>query len=227
VSRYALSHLSDAALSQDLSTLVARERTATAELLAHIAEVDDRRLYLPAGHPSMCSYGVHELLCSEDAAYKRIQAARAARRFPALFPALAEGWLHLSAVVLLAPHLTAENVEELLLAAALKTKAGIETLPAARFPRPDLPQRIEALAAPAPTGGLLSPGPSLPDPQLAPRRMEAPGRSRVGPRSAGRFGLQLTLGRSAHEKLCYAQALLGHPSPAGTWRGCSSTPWTP
>ena len=36
---YSLDHLSDAALLRDLSALVARERTALAAVLAHIAEV--------------------------------------------------------------------------------------------------------------------------------------------------------------------------------------------
>ena len=66
----------------------------------------------------MYLYCVHELRLSEEAAFKRIHAARTARRFPALFAALAEGRLHLSGVVMLAPHLTPENADELLAAAA-------------------------------------------------------------------------------------------------------------
>src|SRR5438093_8805485 len=118
---YTLSHLGDHELLRDLAALVANDRTTTAALLAHLAEVDARRLYLPAGYPSMYVYCLEELRLSEDAAYKRIQAARAARQFPAVFTAVAEGRLHLSAVVLLAPHLTPENADELLGAAALKS----------------------------------------------------------------------------------------------------------
>ena len=76
---YSLSHVSDAALARDLAAAAARDRAATANLLAHIAEFDARKLYVPAAHPSMFSYCVGELRLSEDAAYKRIQAARAAR----------------------------------------------------------------------------------------------------------------------------------------------------
>ena len=53
-----------------LIALVAQDRITTAEMLAHIAEVDERRLYLPAGHPSMYLYCVRELHLSEDAAAK-------------------------------------------------------------------------------------------------------------------------------------------------------------
>ena len=116
MSTYSLSHLSDPALLQGLAALVARDRAVTAELLAHIAEIDARKLYLPAAYPSMFAYCVGELGLSEHAAYKRIQAARRAREFPAIFPALADGRLHLTGLGLLAPHLTPENADELLLA---------------------------------------------------------------------------------------------------------------
>src|SRR5205823_4145526 len=79
---YRLSHLADDALLRAVSTLVAQDRATTAALLAHLAEVDTRRLYLPAGHPSMFAYCVEALRLSEAAAYKRIQAARVARGFP-------------------------------------------------------------------------------------------------------------------------------------------------
>jgi hypothetical protein len=52
---YTLAHLSDTVL-RDLAALVARDRLTTATLLTHMAEVDARRLYLPAGYPSMHGY---------------------------------------------------------------------------------------------------------------------------------------------------------------------------
>src|SRR5262245_46787967 len=106
---YSFSHLTDPALVRHLASVTARERGATAELLACLAEVDARKLYLPEGHPSMFSYCVQVLGMSEDSACKRIRAARVGRQFPAIFPAVADGRLHLAAIVLLAPHLTAKN----------------------------------------------------------------------------------------------------------------------
>src|SRR5258706_15660609 len=147
--RYSLSHLSDQALGRDLATLVARERAATADVVAHIAEFDARKLYLPAAYPSMFAYCVGELRLSEDAVSKRIQAVRAARRSPAVLAALAEGRVHLSGICLLAPHLTPENAAELLAAATHKTKAQIEQVVAERFPRADLPSRVQAMSSPA------------------------------------------------------------------------------
>src|SRR5690242_6727748 len=135
--KYSLTHLSDAALLQDLGTLVAQDRATTASLLAHIAEVDARKLYLPAGYPSMHAYCVDELRLSEDAAFKRIQAARIARRIPRLFEAVAAGELSLTAVNLLAPYITQGNAVELIGASARRRKIEIEELLAARFPRPE------------------------------------------------------------------------------------------
>jgi hypothetical protein len=149
---YVLDHLSDALLLHDLQALVVRERAATAAVVAHLAEVDARRLYLPAGFPSMYEYCLGKLRMSEQAAMKRIRAGRAGRRFPAILDALAEGRLHLSAVVLLAPHLTPDNADELMAAAAYQTKADIEQLLARRFPKADVPALIQ------PMGPL--PGPS-------------------------------------------------------------------
>ena len=83
--------LSDHSLTRGLATAIVQEGTATAVVLDHIAEFDARKLYLPAAYTSMFAYCLGELHLSEDAAYKRIQAARAGARFPAIFDAVAEG----------------------------------------------------------------------------------------------------------------------------------------
>jgi hypothetical protein len=220
---YSLTHLDDRVLLRDLAALVARDRVTTAQLLAHLAEVDSRRLYLPAAYPSMYAYCVHELRLSEDAAYKRIQVARVARQFPAIFEAVADGRLHLTAVLLLAPYLTAENADQLLAAAAHKTKSEIEELLARRFPRSETLALVEALPASAPSAGELSapgqidpPGPEcpgVPSCQLAPERVGT--HPRLAPVAPERFLLQLTIGQSTHDKLRYAQDLLGHALPSG------------
>ena len=108
---YLLSHLADHVLLRDLARLVTQDRATTAALLAHLAEVDERKLYVRAAYSSMHLYCVRELRMSEDTAYRRIGVARTARRFPAIFPAVADGRLNLTAVLLLTPYLTQENGE--------------------------------------------------------------------------------------------------------------------
>ncbi len=212
MTRYSRTHLSDDVLIRDLKSAIARERNSTAEVLADIAEVDARKLFVPAGHPSMHSYCVRELRLSADAASKRIQAARVARQFPAIFHALADGRLHLSAVVLLAPHLKEGVAGELLAAAENKTKPEIERLLAERFPRRDLASSVEPIALPSSTLALD---------QYAPGHVESPipghldaaiQHPRMTPLAPQRFALQLTIGQQEHDELRYAQSLLGMTS---------------
>jgi hypothetical protein len=211
---YALTHLNDAVLLRDLTTLVARDRASTAALLAHLAEVDVRRLYVPAGYPSMFEYCVGELRLSEDAALKRIRAARAARQFPGLFPALADGRLHLTAVIWIAPHLTPENAGELIAAVAHRRKSEIEQLLAHRFPRPLASEPVES-----PTIRQLVPEPvaaAVPDlvAALAPERVETPAPRLQAAPPPERFPLP-SIGKDTHDKLRHAQALLSHAVPSG------------
>ena len=102
MSSYSLLHLEADVLLRDLTSLVKQERVSTAVILTHLAEVEARRLYRPAGYASMFAYCLGALGMSEDAAGKRLYAARAARRFPVLFHAVADGRLHLTAVDVLA-----------------------------------------------------------------------------------------------------------------------------
>src|SRR5512145_2560453 len=108
--------------------LAAREREATAALIAHLAELDARRLYLAEGCSSLFTYCTQVLHLSEHAAYGRIEAARAARRYPILLDRLAEGSVTLTTVGLLAPHLTPENHRDLLDQARHRSRRAAEAL---------------------------------------------------------------------------------------------------
>src|SRR5688572_12577578 len=114
--------LSDEQLLAEVKRLVALERRATAALIRSLMELDARRLYLGEGCSSLFTYCTHVLHLSESAAYNRIEAARAARRFAPIIQALEEGSLTLTAVRLLAPHLTDDNYEAVFASARHKTK---------------------------------------------------------------------------------------------------------
>ena len=138
--------MSDREVVERLAELLRQERRLTAAVLAHLGEVEARQLYLPAACPSMFAYCTRVLGMSEDQAFKRIRAARAARRYAVVARAIEEGHLHLSGVVLLAPHLTDESAEELVAEASGKSKAEIEVMLARLAPRPDVPERLERVA---------------------------------------------------------------------------------
>jgi len=220
MSWYCLSHLSDETLLGRLAQLVIKDRHITAALLAHLAEVDARKLYLPAGYPSMHAYCVGELRLSEDAANKRIRLARKAREVPAIFAAIGDGRLHLSGAALLASYLTLENSEELIAAAAGKTRFGIEEMLASHFPSTGTLPMVERLPAESLCWVPAEMGEPAAVTEVA-RNQPAPGpvrsarRACVAPIAHGRFVIPLTIDQAMYDKLNRVQALLSHKIPNG------------
>ena len=151
-----LTSFSDDELLRRLSDLLGQSRRDEADLVAHVAEVDSRRLYAREASPSMFAYCTEVLHLSEAEAYLRIAAARASREHPLLLTMLADGRLHLTAIAKLAPHLTVENREALLKRASHRSRRQIEELVAELSPRPDAPAVMRKL--PGPRDGTASPG---------------------------------------------------------------------
>jgi hypothetical protein len=150
--QYRLVEVGNAELVAGLAKLVQQSNSLTAQLLAHLVELDERRLHLELGFSSLFAYCVERLDMSEGSAGRRVTAARVCRRFPEVFERIARGQLHLCALCALAPHLNEQNSTELFDASKGKTRRQIEALVAARFPRPDVREQIRRL--PASTQGL-------------------------------------------------------------------------
>ena len=142
------SALSDDALLRELHILVASHRRTTAALVEHLGEVDARRLHVEKGFSSLFAYCVDELRFSEDEACRRIEAARLARRFPAVLQLLDTGMVSLTVLGLLKPHLTEENQNELLAGVSGASVRRAKEWLAARFPQPDVPSTIRKQPAP-------------------------------------------------------------------------------
>jgi 5-methylcytosine-specific restriction endonuclease McrA len=209
---FLLTHLQDAVLLHDLKLVVADERAKTAIVLAHIAEVDARKLYAPEGYASMFDFCLRELHFSEDSAYKRIQAARAARALPALFVALADNRVHLAAIRLLAPHLTDANADELIAAATHKSKRDLELWLAGRFPQAGQMRLDDGISAVpvsvVPTSGS---NPELSTSQLAPGQVVEPARkARVAALSPDWHRIDALVPTRVRDKIRYALELDGH-----------------
>jgi hypothetical protein len=230
-----LRRLSDDELVACVKELVAAERGGVVLVVAHIAELDTRDVHLRAGHGSLYAYCRDVLALSEQEAYNRISVARAARRFPVLLQMLADGSLNLTTARLLVPHLTPDNHLGVLERARGKTKAQVEELAAALWPRSDAPSFVRRLPAPGshqaagwrppPSSGPansaaglsirsdlvapLEPFPSTPL-QVPPGR-----RSEVTALSPDRYKVQVTIGPETLEKLRLAQDLLRHAVPSG------------
>src|SRR5262245_6275368 len=197
--------LSDDELVLSLKSLATRGRETTAELVAQIAELDTRDLYLRAGYGSVFVYCREVLLLSEHEAYNRIEAARAARRFPVVLETLVEGSVNLTTVRLLGRHLTAENHLRVLEAARGKKKTEVEEIVAGLWPQLDAPPLVRRLPlrpvvagpAPAASSSIGSQGSGVPSVPVTPAPVAAfPARPAAVTTSLSpdRYKLQFTIG---------------------------------
>jgi hypothetical protein len=99
--------LSDDELLSKLDGFAACDRRLNAQIVAHLAEVDMRKLHLDHGYASLYVYANERLGFSEDQAYKRARTAKLVHGFPEVLDYLESGELTLSSAVVLAPHLAA------------------------------------------------------------------------------------------------------------------------
>ena len=221
-----LQSITDEQLLRDLKTAAERERHATAQLIALLAEMDARRLYLAEGYSSLFVYCTRCLHLSEHAAYGRIEAARAARKYPIALELLEDGSITLTTLCLLAPHLTPENHCELLEAARYKSKRDVEEQVSALRPMPAVPSLVRKLPgsklASRPGVGVcvgqgvmsrLAACEDASEPPAAPQIRDAP--PVIVPMAPERYKVQLTIGRETYNKLRKAQDLLRHVVPNG------------
>ncbi len=210
----ALSGLSDAELLERMPKLVLAERAQTADVIEHLLEIDQRRLFLDQACRSLSCYCIERLGYSEDEAAKRVTAARAARRLPGLIAELRTGSLHLTGLCLLAQYLTPENYDELVIRARGRSKREIEELVAASFPRPDVPDRVCPVPAQTTALGLVNPPAEIRSgTDLVTDHNHPP--ARLQPLSASRWSVQFTASASLRDKIERARELLSHALPSG------------
>jgi 5-methylcytosine-specific restriction endonuclease McrA len=214
----ALSSISDADLVARMPALVLAERAALADVIEHLIEIDKRRLYLEQACPSLHAYCMR-LGYSEEGTSKRVRVTRLAEHLPRVLDELRKGAVHLTALYLLAKHLTEDNCEALLAEARGKSKREIELLIARWFPRPDAEQRItpltEAPASATPASQAET------DPSGQPTSRARPGKSDSGapfklePLSVSSYRIQFTASAELYAKLEKARELLSHAVPIG------------
>ena len=227
---FAMLKLDADVLLRETTEFTKQERWVTAQLLVRLAAVEKRELFAPCGYSSMWEYCLGELEMSEDAASRRLWAARKCREFPALFDALADGRIYLTAVHTLATHLRSDNADELIAAATGRSKSQLREWLACRFPSPAVPTVISPVPSTAvhqpvtPMSMLALPEPaeckenlhalarvSVPSSAPNPTIPQVPLRDRahVDPLNAEQVKVQFTMSRQALAKMKHAMDLLG------------------
>jgi hypothetical protein len=228
----ALESLSDDDVLSGLDAVLRQSRRVESSLIAHLAEVDARRLFARYASPSMFVYCRDVLHLSEGEAQLRITVAKATREHPVLLEMLGDGRLHLSGIARLAPVLTLENRDRLLARAVHKSKRQIEEMVTELAPRADAPSVIRKLPERAmPSAVSLSaipPSPAPPSPAAAPTESDLAPPLRLDvipptpvrrpvfePLSPARYKVQFTAGPELRDDLEALKALLRSEVPDG------------
>lgn len=123
-----MNHLSDKQLVSALDKLVRTESELTVTIVAHIAQVEERKLYLAEGYSSMFQFLQEKYHYSESSAWRRLSAARALRQFPQVRVSLESQAINLSTLGLIAKVLTSDNCNEILQAASGKSQREVEKM---------------------------------------------------------------------------------------------------
>lgn len=235
--------LSDARLAGEVERLAQRERDSAVEIIAALEEFDRRQLFYPAGYRSLFMYCRDHLRMGEGAAYTRIEAARAYRRFPVVLSRLADGSITLATIGLIGRHLTTANHLSLLDRCRHQPKREVERIVAGLQPRPDAPTIIRRAPSPpamdatgaratAPLAAVATPTSvhalalSALQPEAQPKAAAAPTapveakpaypvRPAITPLTYERFKLQITIDGETHALLREVQDLARHAVPSG------------
>jgi hypothetical protein len=215
----AASRLSDDALLARIKHLAIRERDATVELVAHLAELDGRQTHLGEGPRSVYKYCRDVLGYSEDAAWNRAATANALRQYPVILGWLADGSLNVTLVRMLRPVLTPESHLAVLTEARRRSKREVELIVRRLDPKPDVPSTIRKVPAPAHVPLPLNAPPPQAEDRFAPPPTVAPlppaPRPVIAPLAPERYRLQFTVSKETHDKLRRVQDLLCREIPDG------------
>jgi hypothetical protein len=225
----------DEDLLRQLSQLVKQSRGVESDVVAHLAEVERRRLHAREACSSIFEYCRRVLGMRENEAYLRITVARAARENPVLLEMLRDGRLHLSGIARLAPHLSRENAGAVLARASGMSHREIRELVAELAPQPGVAPAIRKLperSATLKSESVLPPAnesfPELGAPRVepelvkldcgvaAPARPAVPARPLVvEPLAPARYQVRFTASAALRDKLERLQALMRASVPDG------------
>ena len=136
-----LVRLSNNELIAELEKLVAQEKQTTNEIVRHLAEIEERKLYLDLGYSSMFDYATQRLGYSASSAMRRIRVARAGTKVPEIFNYLAEEKVSLSALSACSDVLVKQDGRQVLERLKGKTREEAEWISASY--KPVTPQSVK------------------------------------------------------------------------------------
>ena len=110
----ALKSKSNDVLISDLKSLVSKERETLMEIIDHLREIEDRKLYLERGYPSLFLFLTQELKYSESAAIRRLSAMSLVDELPEITEQIKEGRISLTVASRMQGYLRSEQKKRVL-----------------------------------------------------------------------------------------------------------------
>lgn len=168
--------LSDEELSRGLRFLASQEKHNVARLIAHLVEFDRRQLCVSEGGRSLFEHCVKVLGFEEADAYRRVKAARFARRHPAALKLLSEGVVSMSVLALLETLPNGADGEQWLKLTAGLSRRDAEAIIAEKYPQC---ARLDYMRRAAPVVQLVAVPPVFVE-EAVPQAGGAPGSTNEG-----------------------------------------------
>jgi hypothetical protein len=213
-----LGNLTSEELGRSAEELAVREKQNVARLIAHIAEIGERGYHLEMGYKSLFDFSVRRLNLSEGSVYRRTQVAGVCKRFPEILEALSEGRLHLTAASLIAPHLTRDNVEDLIGTVQGKTRREIEQFLVTLAPKEVFESSVRRQGSPVTktvgeNAKTVAPEGDTAEQQQTQPAGETRTRDLLEPATEERFNFRFSAGKEFTEKFRRLAEVLGIESP--------------
>lgn len=179
-------HLTNKELLLKTHELVRQERALNTEVLLHLKEIDERRLYLEQGYSSLFDMCLKAFGYSNAAAQRRIEAMRLLRAVPEVESKLKEGRLNLTT------------------AAQIQSFFRQETHPSSHQEKLELLESLENKPSKDVERELIKRNPEM---KLTSEKLR--------PVTEDRYELKLTLSKDLHDQLEQLKALLSHKQLKG------------
>lgn len=196
-----LERLSNAELDRSAEQLVYAEKRNVAKLIAHLAEMSRRKAALELGYKSLFDYCVQRLHLSEGSVASRIHIANVSIRFPQVLVALSANRLSLTVAGLLAPHLSRDNVDELLSDCAGMTKNAVLEHLVTLAPKPVFEPSIRKRPEPKPVRGVTPPASAPAHEETTPKQPRPPSSLNIlQPARADEFNFRFSADRDFKDK---------------------------
>jgi len=140
------SEVSDKELLSRTEQLASNDRWATAELLFHLMEVEQRKLHLGLGYSSLYAYTTDKLRYSRPGAHRRISSARCITKYPEVYSLLLAGELNITTISMIYGVMNDENRTELIEKARNTSVDKVKALIATYRPRAKVRESVKPVS---------------------------------------------------------------------------------